>query len=157
LSLSQTPFGWRVTPNRVMLAPDETHFQPDLAGGRWAFRSRASFEVEILMLRDQLNVLRRNSAKRPAFTNIDRLVFAGLSFPKISSGLESHRKAESAHHCERCLQSCTRSECSSPTCSGREAGLKPRICFSAISSTSLCGGHHLVCVCAAVTVYCSYG
>ena len=42
------------------------------------FRSRASLEVEILTLRHQLNVLRRNSAKRPAFTNIDRLVFAGL-------------------------------------------------------------------------------
>ena len=42
------------------------------------FRSRASLEAEILTLRHQLNVLRRNSAKRPAFTNIDRLVFAAL-------------------------------------------------------------------------------
>src|ERR1035438_3705796 len=42
------------------------------------FRSRASLEAEILTLRHQVNVLRRNSAKRPAFTNIDRLVFAAL-------------------------------------------------------------------------------
>jgi hypothetical protein len=42
------------------------------------FRSRASLEAEILTLRHQINVLRRNSAKRPAFTNIDRLVFASL-------------------------------------------------------------------------------
>jgi hypothetical protein len=35
------------------------------------FRSRASLQVEILTLRHQLNVLRRN-------TSIDRLVFAGL-------------------------------------------------------------------------------
>jgi hypothetical protein len=42
------------------------------------FRSRASLEAEILTLRHQLNVLRRKSAKRPAFTNIDRLVFTAL-------------------------------------------------------------------------------
>jgi hypothetical protein len=52
-----------------------------------------------------------------------------LSFPKISSGLDSHFRAESAHHEKRCLRSCTRLGCSSPTCSSR-AGLKPRICFS---------------------------
>ena len=42
------------------------------------FRSRAALEAEILVLRHQLNVLRRNSPKRLAFGNIDRLVFAGL-------------------------------------------------------------------------------
>jgi len=42
------------------------------------FQSKASLEMEILTLRHQINVLRRNSAKRPAFTNIDRLVFAAL-------------------------------------------------------------------------------
>jgi hypothetical protein len=41
-------------------------------------RSRASLEAEILMLRHQLNVLRRKSPKRLAFSNLDRLVFAGL-------------------------------------------------------------------------------
>jgi hypothetical protein len=42
------------------------------------FRSRARLEAEILVLRHQLNVLRRKSPKRLAFGNIDRLVFAGL-------------------------------------------------------------------------------
>jgi transposase InsO family protein len=42
------------------------------------FRSRASLQVEILTLRHQLNVLRRKSPQRLAFTSIDRLVFAGL-------------------------------------------------------------------------------
>ena len=39
------------------------------------FRSRASLEAEILTLRHQLNVLRRKSPKRLAFSNFDRLVF----------------------------------------------------------------------------------
>jgi hypothetical protein len=42
------------------------------------FRSRTALEAEILVLRHQLNVLRRKSPKRLAFSNIDRLVFAGL-------------------------------------------------------------------------------
>jgi hypothetical protein len=42
------------------------------------FRSRAALEAEILVLRHQLNVLRRKSPKRLAFSSIDRLVFAGL-------------------------------------------------------------------------------
>src|SRR5882757_352608 len=41
-------------------------------------RSRASLQAEILTLRHQLNVLRRKSPQRLAFTSIDRLVFAGL-------------------------------------------------------------------------------
>src|SRR6476619_4172774 len=42
------------------------------------FRSRASLEAEILVLRHQLNVLRRRSPKRLAFSNLDRLIFACL-------------------------------------------------------------------------------
>src|SRR6201989_2536092 len=42
------------------------------------FRSRASLQAEILTLRHQLNVLRRKSPQRLSFSNIDRLVFAGL-------------------------------------------------------------------------------
>src|SRR5690348_10130530 len=42
------------------------------------FRSRASLEAEIVVLRHQLNVLRRKSSKRPTFGSIDRLIFAGL-------------------------------------------------------------------------------
>ncbi len=42
------------------------------------FRSRASLEAEILTLRHQLNVLRRKSPKRVAFSNFDRLIFVCL-------------------------------------------------------------------------------
>ena len=42
------------------------------------FRSKVSLEAEILTLRHQLNVLRRKSPKWLAFSNFDRLVFAGL-------------------------------------------------------------------------------
>src|SRR6201988_5226328 len=42
------------------------------------FRSRAALEAEILVLRHQLNVLRRKSPRRVALRNIDRLVLVGL-------------------------------------------------------------------------------
>jgi transposase InsO family protein len=42
------------------------------------FRSRASLEAEIAALRHQLNVLRRKSPKRLAFSKFDHLIFAGL-------------------------------------------------------------------------------
>src|SRR6201990_430528 len=43
-----------------------------------AFRSRVSLEAENGILRHQLNVLRRQSPKRPTFGMLDRLIFAGL-------------------------------------------------------------------------------
>src|ERR1700720_4039695 len=43
-----------------------------------AFRSRASLEAENMILRHQLNVLQRQSPKRPMFGMLDRLIFAGL-------------------------------------------------------------------------------
>ena len=42
------------------------------------FRSRAALQAEILVLRHQLNILRRRSPKRAVLGNIDRLVFCGL-------------------------------------------------------------------------------
>jgi transposase InsO family protein len=55
----------------------------DLCGLIWCaviglFRSRVALEAEVLVLRHQLNVLRRKSLTRASFSNIDRLVFAGL-------------------------------------------------------------------------------
>ena len=41
-------------------------------------RSRAALQAEILVLRHQLNVLRRKSQKRLVFTGTDRLVFVAL-------------------------------------------------------------------------------
>jgi len=42
------------------------------------FRSRASLVAEILVLRNQINILRRHSPKRQTFSAIDRLIFGGL-------------------------------------------------------------------------------
>ena len=42
------------------------------------FRPRAALQAEVLVLRHQLNVLRRKSPKRLAFGNVDRLVFTAL-------------------------------------------------------------------------------
>ena len=42
------------------------------------FRSRALLEAELLTLRHQLNVLQRQSSKRPRFSIVDRLIFTSL-------------------------------------------------------------------------------
>jgi hypothetical protein len=42
------------------------------------FKSRARLEAENLILRQQINVLRRRMPKRPALKNIDRLLFVWL-------------------------------------------------------------------------------
>ena len=42
------------------------------------FRSRAALEAEVLVLRHQLNVLRRKSPKRVALNSIERLLLVGL-------------------------------------------------------------------------------
>src|SRR6202165_3068874 len=42
------------------------------------FRSRASLAAEVLVLRHQINVLRRNSPKRQTFSPADRLILVGL-------------------------------------------------------------------------------
>jgi hypothetical protein len=54
------------------------------------FRSRAALQAEILVLRHQLNVLRRKSLKRVAVGDIDRLLFCGLYrlSPKVLDALK---------------------------------------------------------------------
>lgn len=42
------------------------------------FRSRSSLEAELIVLRQQLNVLRRSAPKRPALSRLDRLIFVWL-------------------------------------------------------------------------------
>jgi hypothetical protein len=71
----------------------------DLCGLIWCaiaglFRSRVALQAEILVLRHQLNVLRRKSPKRVAVGNIDRLVFCGLYrlSPKVLDALKIFRR-----------------------------------------------------------------
>jgi hypothetical protein len=42
------------------------------------FRPRARLEAEVLVLRQQINVLRRSAPKRLLLSGIDRLIFIGL-------------------------------------------------------------------------------
>ena len=52
-------------------------------------RSRVALEAEILILRQQINVLRRTRPKRPPFISIDRLILGGVCrlFPKMYEAL----------------------------------------------------------------------
>jgi hypothetical protein len=54
------------------------------------FRSRGALQAEILVLRHQLNVLRRRSPRRVAVSNVDRVVFVGLYrlAPKVLDALK---------------------------------------------------------------------
>src|SRR6266496_5100826 len=53
------------------------------------FRSRRALEAENLVLRQQINVLRRTAPRRPRFGSIDRWIFVGLyrSFPNVLDAL----------------------------------------------------------------------
>ena len=54
------------------------------------FRSQAALNTEIIVLRHQLNVLRRKSPERVVLTNFDRLLFVGLYSlaPKVLDALK---------------------------------------------------------------------
>ena len=56
------------------------------------FRSRAKLEAEILILRQQINVLRRRAPKRPHLHNTDRFLFVWLYhwFPSVLGAALSH-------------------------------------------------------------------
>ena len=53
------------------------------------FRSRAALEAEIVVLRQQLNVLRRACPKKLPFNSIDRLILGGACrlFPIVNNAL----------------------------------------------------------------------
>ena len=50
------------------------------------FRSRAALEAEIVVLRQQLNVLRRACPKKLPFNSIDRLILGGACRPRLQYG-----------------------------------------------------------------------
>jgi hypothetical protein len=66
-------------------------------------RSRVVLEAEIMVLRQQINVLRRTRPRRPIFISIDRLMLGGVCrlFPKIYDALAIVRPG----HCDP-LASC---------------------------------------------------
>jgi hypothetical protein len=72
------PIGWRLNENRAMLLLDVRFVQTDLWVVIDLLRLRATLEAEILVLRQQINVLRRASSKRPPFISIDRLILGGV-------------------------------------------------------------------------------
>ena len=61
------------------------------------FKSRAELETENLVLRQQINVLGRRMPKRPALTNIDRLLFVWIYrwFPSTAGPLRSSGRRRS--------------------------------------------------------------
>jgi hypothetical protein len=82
-------------------------------------RSRVALEAEILVLRQQINVLRRTRPRRPIFISIDRLILGGVCrlCPKIydalaivrpdtvirwhRAGFRSYWRWKSRHRCGR--------------------------------------------------------
>jgi len=61
-----------------MLSPNVGRLQIAVVATHRLFRSRASLEAEILILRQQIIVLRRTAPKRLSFKTFDRLIFIGL-------------------------------------------------------------------------------
>src|ERR1700730_12324001 len=74
LSLSSIQSCWEVTENRAMLVPDARFVSIDLWDFQHLLRSRVALEAEILVLRQQINVLRRANPKRLRFVSIDGLI-----------------------------------------------------------------------------------
>ena len=90
LCLPQIQFGWRAAANRAILTPMTELFNLFWSAILGLFRSRASQEAEIATRRHQLNVLKRQSPKRPTFSTIDRLIFVALYWiaPSVLNALK---------------------------------------------------------------------
>src|SRR5882757_4816514 len=52
-------------------------------------RSHVALEAEILVLRQQINVLRPANPKKLRFVSIDRLILGGICFPTCMAHLQS--------------------------------------------------------------------
>ena len=78
MSLSETQIWLTVSANRLIIGPMSDFCRLIWCAMVELVRSRAALQAEILILRHQLNVLRRKSPKHVAVGNIDRLLFVGL-------------------------------------------------------------------------------
>ena len=90
LCLPQIPSSWRAATNWAMLSRMAELLQLIWSVLTGLFRSRASREAEIAALRHQLNVLHRQSPKRPTFSALDRLIFVSLFHiaPRITDAMK---------------------------------------------------------------------
>jgi hypothetical protein len=72
-----------------MLVLDVRFVSTDLWDGQRPVRSKVALEAEILVLRQQINVLRRANPKRLRFGSIDRLILGGVCrlFPNVYGAL----------------------------------------------------------------------
>src|SRR5260370_39048575 len=98
------------------------------------FKPRTKLVAEILVLRQQLNVLRRQVSKRPQLSNTDRFLFVWLyrSFPSVLSAIAIlrpetiirwHRAGFQSYWRERdLLPSGTRLQHSDPLCNRLPSG-----------------------------------
>src|ERR1019366_3444628 len=75
---------WTRRTDGISSRPDEGSVQADLGVLASLFKSRAKLEAENLVLRQQINVLRRRAPKRPHLNSTDRFLF-GLYhwFPSV--------------------------------------------------------------------------
>ena len=64
--------------NHAIFLSYEGSLRPYLDDVDRVVRTRSSLAAEILVLRHQINVLRRHSPKRQTFSSADRLIFAWL-------------------------------------------------------------------------------
>ena len=71
-------FDWQVKPNRAMFLSYERSLQLDWVGTGIVVAIAAPLVAEILVLRHQINILRRHSPKRRTFSAMDRLIFSEL-------------------------------------------------------------------------------
>jgi len=80
---------WAQGTDRVSLPSDERPVPTDSRHPGFALQIESELESENLILRQQVNVLRRQSPKRPHLNNIDRLLFVWLYrwFPLILRAL----------------------------------------------------------------------
>ena len=69
------------------------------------FKSIAKLEAEILILRQQINVLRRRTPKRPHLNNSDRFLFVWLYhwFPSVLGAIAIVRPETIIRWSARCL------------------------------------------------------